>query len=62
MSCSYEPDPPTRAVGRKIKAAMASAEINAQFVFKQGAQTKFNAYRDAQGSQDEVYTDGFKLN
>ena len=31
-------------------------------ISRQEAQAKFNEYRKAQGSHDEVYTDGFKMN
>ena len=85
--------PPTRPVGLKVEAAMASAEINAELVcplgtpsyprgthdydpkthnlfewvnkcmiFRTEAQAKFNEYHEAQGSHDEVYTDGSKMN
>ena len=85
--------PPAPAIGLKVEAAMASAEISAELVCPLGtpsfppgthdydpkrhdliegvskcmisseeAQAKFNEYREAQGSHDEVYTDGSKMN
>ena len=85
--------PPAPAIGFKVEAAIASAEINAKLVCRLGtpsfppgthdydpkrhdliegvnkcmiswedAQAKFNEYREAQGSHDEVYTDGSKMN
>ena len=85
--------PPAPAIGLKVEAAMASAEINAKLVCPLGtpsfppgthdydpkrqdliegvskcmisreeAQAKFNEYHKAQGSHDEVYTDGSKMN
>ena len=85
--------PPAPAIGLKVEAAMASAEINAELVCPLGtpsfppgthdynpkrhhlvegvsncmisreeAQAKFNKYHEAQGSHDEVYTDGSKMN
>ena len=85
--------PPAPAIGLKVEAAMASAEINAELVCPLGtpsfppgmhdydpkrhdliegvskcmisreeAQAKFNEYRTAQGSHDEVYSDGSKMN
>ena len=85
--------PPVPAIGLKVEAAMAYAEINAEFVCPLGtpsfppgkhdyhpkrqhfiegvskrmisreeAQAKFNEYNEAQGSHDEVYTDGSKMN
>ena len=30
-------------------------------ISRQNAQTKFSAYHEAQGSHDEVYTDGSKM-
>ena len=84
---------PAPAIGLKVEAAMASAEINAELVCPLGtpsfppgtqdydpkrhdliegvskcmisreeAQAKFNEYHEAQGSHDEVYTDGSKMN
>ena len=81
------------AIGLKVEAAMASAEIKTKLVCPLGtpsfppgthdydpmrhelidgvskcvisreeAQAKFNEYREAQGSHDEVYTDGSKMN
>ena len=83
--------PPAPAIGLKVEAAMASAEINAELVCPLGtlsfppgthdydpkrhdliegvsksmtsreeAQAKFKEYHEAQGSHDEVYTDGSK--
>ena len=85
--------PPAPAIGLKVEAAMASAEINVELVCPLGTprfppgmhdydpkrhdliegvskcmisreetQAKFNEYREAQGSHDEVYTDGSKMN
>ena len=85
--------PPAPAIGLKVEAAMASAEINAEWVCSLGtpsfplgthdydlkrhdltervsecmisreeAQAKFNEYHEVQGSYDEVYTDGSKMN
>ena len=81
------------AIGLKVEAGMASAEINAEsvcplgtpsfppgthdydpkrpdliegvskcMISRQEAQSKFNEYRIAQGSHDDVYTDGSKMN
>ena len=85
--------PPAPAIGLKVQAAMASAEINAELVCLLGspsfppekhdydpkrhdliegvsicmisreeAHAEFNEYHEAQGSHDEVYTDGSKMN
>ena len=85
--------PTAPAIGLKVEAAMASAEINAELVCplvtpsfppgthdydpkrhdliegvskcmisREEAQAKFDEYREAQRSNDEVYTDGSKMN
>ena len=36
--------------------------VNKCMISGQEAQAKFNEFREAQGSHDEVYTDGFKMN
>ena len=36
--------------------------ISKCMISRQEAQSKFNEYREAQGSHDEVYTDGYKMN
>ena len=79
--------PPVPAIGLKVQAAMASAEIplgtpsfppgthdydpkrhdliervSKCMISKEEAQAKFNEYHEAQGSHDEVYTDGSKMN
>ena len=63
--------PPTPAVGLKVEAAMASAEINAELVCPLGTPSFLPGTHDydpkrhdceAQESRDEVYTDGSKMN
>ena len=65
--------PPAPPIGLKVEEPMTPAEINAELVCPlkthnfppgstQEAQAKFKEYREAQGSHDEVYTDGSKMN
>ena len=52
--------PPPPPVGLKVEEAIEG--VSKCMIYGQEAQAKFNEYREAQGSHDEVHSDGSKIN